>query len=232
MKLLCMSDLHGRLLPSKFIDTPADIAVIAGDITPALHSYHGATAEGRDNQARWIVDTFIPWLETLPVRHIVLTWGNHDHVGEHPHLLPRTVWPDHVHVLVNQSVTLDGLSFYGVPQTPRFLNWAFNEDDTEAALGRFWKQVPVGTDVLVSHGPPCGVCDTIQHGEPPLGSRTQLHWLQSEALNRPRVVICGHIHGSGGRDGTCYTTQIYNVAVLNENYQLVRPPKIITLETL
>lgn len=231
MKLLCMSDLHGHLPPASSAWT-ADVAVIAGDVTPALNSYYGGNAPGLYNQSKWVIDTFMPWLNTLPVRHVVLTWGNHDHIGEHPELLSPAVWPANMHMLVNRSVTIEGVSFHGVPQTPRFCDWAFNDDDNDIVLGSRWAQVPEGTDVLVSHGPPRGACDTIRRGEPNLGSLTQSRWLHSEAPNHPRVVICGHIHGSGGREGGCGSTRIYNVALINEAYQLVREPKLITLETV
>jgi len=230
LKLLAMSDMHGQLPEPARVATPADVAVIAGDITPKSQMYYGGTASGRYTQMRWILNEFLPWLTLLPVRHVVLTWGNHDHVGEHPDLLPDSVWPARVHVLVNRSVTIDGVSFHGVPHTPRFHNWAFNDDDTPGALGRRWAQVPVGTDVLVSHGPPFGVCDTARRGDSdPLGSRTQAAWLQSADPNRPRVVICGHIHGSGGQSATCGDSHVYNVALVDESYRPCRNPRVIRL---
>lgn len=233
MIILAMSDLHGHCLDvSQMLH--ADVAVIAGDITPATQKYHGTHASGRYQQSQWILHTFIPWLDTVPVRQVVMTWGNHDHIGEYPDLLPASVWPSHMHMLVNQRVTIDGVSFYGVPQTPRFRDWAFNEDDLPADHGRRWAQVPMGTDVLVSHGPPRGVCDTVA---PPrrgvfsagFGSRTQAEWLRSDTPNRPRMVICGHIHGSGGRSGSCGETLVYNVAVVNEEYALAHPPRVLVL---
>lgn len=229
MTLLAMSDLHGELLDPSTLPR-ADVAVIAGDITPVDHKYYGATMKGVLMQAQWIERTFIPWLATLPVAHVVLTWGNHDHIGEHPELLPDSLWPARMHMLVNQHVTIDGVMFYGVPQTPWFHDWAFNDDDTQASLGRRWAQVPDGTDVLVSHGPPYGVCDTASRGGPPLGSATQQAWLESEATNRPRLVICGHIHGSSGRSGMCGTSQVYNVALVNEDYRVVHAPRVLTVD--
>lgn len=228
-RLLAFSDLHGHLCDVATLPA-ADIAVITGDITPATHDYYGGTASGRYKQSDWMLHTCMPWLETLPVHHVVLTWGNHDHVGEYPDLLPAMVWPERLHMLVNRSVTIDGVSFHGVPQTPRFHDWAFNDDDTEDALGRRWAQIPDGTDVLLSHGPPYGVCDTIRPGAAALGSRTQTTWLQSEASNRPRVLICGHIHGSGGTAGRVGRTDVYNVALVNEQYRVVRSPRVITLD--
>lgn len=229
MKLLCMSDLHGQLPTGPF--PTADVAVIAGDITPALHSFYGGHPAGRMKQAEWIREVFLPWTQTLPVRDVVLTWGNHDHVGEHMRtLLPLAGWPSHVHPLVNDAVMLDGVTFYGVPQTPRFYDWAFNEDDTDEALGRCWREVPDGTDVLVSHGPPYGVVDSIRIGSEHLGSLTQRTWLcNPDATNRPRLVICGHIHGSGGRSGSCGNSYVHNVALVNEAYQLIRQPELIVL---
>lgn len=229
MRMLALSDLHGHLCDVSTLPT-ADVAVIAGDITPVAREYYGGTPSGRYTQSVWLLHTFLPWVETLPVQHVVFTWGNHDHVGEYVDLLPRSFYPAHVHLLVNESITLDGVSFHGVPQTPRFHDWAFNDDDTLDALGQRWKQIPDGTDVVISHGPPYGVCDTVRpRSTRRLGSRTQKEWLVSDAPNCPRVLICGHIHGAGGTSALCGRTQVYNVALVDERYDVVRTPEYIEL---
>jgi hypothetical protein len=48
---------------------------------------------------------------------------------------------------------------------------------------------------------------------------------------RPRIVVCGHVHGGFGR----YEHQgipIYNVSVVDEAYRLVNAPTIIDLPRL
>jgi len=223
VRLLAISDLHG-ILPE--ITQHGDVLVIAGDIVPATRYYHG----NMPAQAAWIKDTFVPWLRTVPVSHIVMTWGNHDWVADQSvPLLDDSIWPDNVHVLVNRGVTIDGVHFYGVPQTPRFYDWAFNEDDTDNALGKRWAAVDEGTGVLVSHGPPRGACDWLinrTHGER-AGSNTQEAWLKSDAINHPKIVICGHLHAAGGSTSHCGDSVVYNVAIADDGYRQVRGVKEI-----
>jgi Icc-related predicted phosphoesterase len=88
---------------------------------------------------------------------------------------------------------------------------------------------PRGIDVLVSHQPPYGYGDSTFN----LDSRRVKHVGSRELLVaiervRPRVVICGHVHGGFGR----YEHQgipIYNVSVVDESYRLVNAPTVIDL---
>jgi Icc-related predicted phosphoesterase len=223
--------MHGQLRPYDAVNFAADVAVIAGDIMPADRKHHGGNIIGLFHQEQWFIHTFLPWAQRLPVKHVVMTWGNHDHLGEHPDRY-RSVLPENVHVLVNESCVIDGARFYGVPQTPRFLDWAFNEDDTPERLGRRWSQVDEGTDILISHGPPFGAVDWIhdRNGER-LGSKTQAEWLKSDASNRPMMVLCGHIHGSGGQSGMCGDVRIVNVGIVSERYDIVRLPSLIEVKS-
>jgi Icc-related predicted phosphoesterase len=227
MRLLCLSDMHGQLRPYDAPQFTAHVAVIAGDVTPAQHRYYGGRPEGLLAQEQWFAHTFLPWVQMLPVEHVVMTWGNHDHLGEHPDRY-RSLLPSNVHVLVNESCVIDGMHFHGVPQTPRFHDWAFNEDDTDTALGRRWSQVPEGTDVLISHGPPRGSVDWVHDRRSErVGSLTQAQWLQSNPPNLPSMIVCGHLHSGGGHAGWCGDARILNVSIVDERYEVVRPPKVI-----
>ena len=81
----------------------------------------------------------------------------------------------------------------------------------------------------VCHQPPYGYGDStfdldsrrVEH----VGSRELLVAIERV---RPRVVICGHVHGGFGR----YEHQgipIYNVSVVDESYRLVNAPTVIDL---
>ena len=232
MRLLCLSDMHGELRHYESPAHNAHVAVIAGDVTPASSQYYGGNPSGMFMQEQWFLRTFLPWIETLPVDHVVMTWGNHDHLGEHPEWYRSLVPVGHkLRILVNESCVIDGVRFHGVPQTPRFYDWAFNEDDTPEGLGRFWKLVPDDTDVLISHGPPRGTVDWVgdaRRGER-VGSATQEAWLKSEDAPNLSVVICGHIHAAGGHHGWCGRTRVENVAIVNEAYRVVREPRVVEI---
>lgn len=231
MRLMCLSDIHGELRPYDLHDA-ADVAVIAGDVTPADRRYYGGVPSGLLQQEQWFRDRFLPWVQSLPVKHVVMTWGNHDHLGEHPNLY-RAMLPPNVHVLVNESCVIDGVRFYGVPQTPRFYDWAFNVDDTPEGLGRVWSQVDDHTDILLSHGPPFGVVDWVDSRQGArVGSLTQSVWLKSESNNVPRLVICGHLHAAGGHEGYCGNVRVVNVSIVNDAYDVVREPTYLALPEL
>jgi len=89
--------------------------------------------------------------------------------------------------------------------------------------------IPEGTDILVSHQPPLYYGDRtlnqdtgrIEH----VGSRELLDAIERV---RPRLVICGHVHGGFGR----YEHQgvpICNVSVVDEAYRFVNAPSLIDL---
>ncbi len=224
MKLLCTSDLHGYLPPVAGLPT-ADVMVIAGDITPVRLQYGPFSQSGKLEQLNWLVKRFMPWLESVLaaklVRHVVVIWGNHDTCAEvrsmeDNHLwVDDLVWPEGVHVLTNTGIQIDGVNFYGVPQQPRFYDWAFNEDDNWDGLGKRWLAVPPETDVLVTHGPPKWCRDFV--GKERVGSRTLTEWLRQTDQPRPRVLVCGHIH-SGYGHGQVGNTDVYNVAYVDEQY--------------
>ena len=65
------------------------------------------------------------------------------------------------HYLEDQTLELEGITFYGSPWQPLFSGSAFNLE-RGAALKRVWELVPDTTDVLVTHSPPLGVGDKCQ----------------------------------------------------------------------
>lgn len=98
-----------------------------------------------------------------------------------------------------------------------------------ADLVSVYAEIPEGVDILVSHQPPFGYGD--RHANYDSG---RIEHLGSRELRaaidrvRPKLVVCGHIHDGYGRyehDGI----PIYNVAVVDEQYRLVREPTVIDL---
>jgi Icc-related predicted phosphoesterase len=99
-------------------------------------------------------------------------------------------------------------------------------------LEQVYAAIPEGTDILVSHQPP------LYHGDRTFNLHTGRvdHVGSRELLDaiervRPRIVICGHVHGGFGR----FERQgipIYNVSVVDEAYRLVNAPTLIDLSDL
>ena len=188
MRLLLSSDIHcdlgaARSLVQRARD--ADVFVCAGDLA--------VMREG----LRTTVDAL-----RAADTPTVLVAGN----GESAQELERACveW-EAAHVLHGSGCTLEGVDFWGVggaiPVTP-FGAWSYDlsEEEGAALLGG----CPEGA-VLVTHAPPHGHLD--EAGGRNLGSRSVLDAIRRA---RPRLVVCGHIHGHWGEESWEGDTRIVN----------------------
>jgi len=109
-------------------------------------------------------------------------------------------------VLHGTGVEINGVSFFGIgggiPVTP-FGAWSY--DFSEADAERLLANCPSGA-VLISHSPPKGVLDAASSGRS-LGSTA----VRDAVIRlKPRLVVCGHIHGSAGQQALIGNTPIIN----------------------
>jgi Icc-related predicted phosphoesterase len=114
-------------------------------------------------------------------------------------------WPA-ARVLHGCGTTIDDIDFFGlgggVPVTP-FGAWSY--DFTEAQAAELLEPCPHSA-VLVTHSPPKGCLDVSSDGKS-LGSTAVRAAIESKS---PRLVVCGHIHASGGRHALLGSTPIVN----------------------
>jgi hypothetical protein len=113
---------------------------------------------------------------------------------------------------------------WATPWSNPIMRWAFMRKPRE--LEQVYAAIPENIDVLVSHQPPYGCGDRVfdlagrvEH----VGSHELLAAIERV---RPKVVVCGHVHGGFGQyehDGV----PIYNVSVVDERYRLVNRPTVI-----
>lgn len=83
---------------------------------------------------------------------------------------------------------------FGSPYSPADGLWAFGYRPEEAS--RLWKQIPLDTDIVVTHTPPKHHCDK-SNTRDIAGCETlrqMLWWV------RPHLVVCGHIHDGRGAE--------------------------------
>jgi len=212
MRLVITSDTHGRhdLIP----DLPAgDVLVHAGDFMNS-----GLYPEE--------ILSFNHWLSNQPIQRRVVCGGNHNRLFQNMPELARQFLTNAIN-LENTGVTIDGVSFWGSPYTPEFLNWAFMYPRGPAAR-QYWDQIPHDLDVLITHGPPFGILDQTERGGPHLGCEELLKAVEEK---RPKVHIFGHIHGGAGAFDNG-TPRFANAAFLSERYQPAEPAGTIRIVDL
>lgn len=218
--IVCISDTHTY---HKRVTVPeGDILVHAGDFC------------GRGDPLE--VGHFLDWMESLPHETKIVVPGNHDIcVADDPQVRIQFEYSG-IHLLIDESVTVAGLKFYGVPWTPDFFpdTWSFQHCQAGCTPEEIWAKVPEDTDILVSHGPPYGCGDQItpifsQHlGSKPMRDRIE------ELKGSLRYVVCGHIHGSYGRQCTDSTdpngVEVINASINTEHYMPTNAPIVLKVD--
>jgi predicted phosphodiesterase len=228
MRITTISDTHTRhgLIPTEHL-SGGDLLLHAGDIMNSGYNPQD-------------IHSFLNWFSTQPYTHKVFIAGNHDRMfQDDPNFIKDLIshsYKDSVIYLEDSEVVIYGdgpngdypegnIRIYGLPHTPEFYNWAFNVPRNSHKMQEIMNTIPENTDILVTHGPPYGILDTI--------SPRSYQALGCEILRdrvkqvRPKIHVFGHIHGGRGIeyvDGTLFI----NASVLNESYNYTNKP--ITLD--
>lgn len=227
MKIVALSDFHGDLLANDLIPE-CDVVCICGDFSPL--SIQGST-QMNGAMAGWIHKEFIPWLEGLPCKKVIVIAGNHDFVTmtDWFNTWFRSNTSDKVVYLNNESYTYGGVIFYGCPYSD-MEHWAWSAITNPDAY-----RIPESTDVVLVHQAPnwmdLGKTFTRWEGWMNFGSDTLLNAI-SEAM--PFVVLCGHIHG-GNHNPVSYQNNgkvcmMANSSVKDEQYDLYYAPRVVLME--
>ncbi len=209
MKLICISDTHGK--HKDLILPKGDMIIHAGDV-----SSRGSEFE---------IKTFLNWFSSLDFKYKIFIAGNHDFYFENKTKRSiKEIIPENVIYLNDSSINIEGLNIWGSPIQPEFFNWAFNRQRGEEIL-LHWNLIPNNIDILITHGPPLGILDrTIRDGIS-VGCEDLLNIIKAK---KPKYHIFGHIHEAYGIVVKPETTFI-NASVLNERYLLVNKPITINL---
>jgi Icc-related predicted phosphoesterase len=201
--VVCLSDSHG--LHRDVSVPPGDILIHAGDLTGPITDPDG-------------LPDFDQWLGELPHHHKIVVPGNHDFAIE-AHPIPHSLFKNAT-LLIDEELDVLGLKFWGSPVTPLY-SGAFGLSSSADRKKRY-RNIPVGIQVLITHGPPYGMLDHAP-SEPHAGCR---ELLKSVLRIKPRVHIFGHIHGAHGVLPACPTT-FANVALVGVTDQLTHAPVVV-----
>ena len=207
MRLVVISDTHGQ---HRGIDLPeGDVVVHCGDFC----------THGKEREAR----AFAAWFRELPHPEKVVIAGNHDRCLELDAGLAGELFAGCTY-LFDSAATVAGLSFYGAPWQPWFLDWAFNLPRGEPLRAK-WALIPEGIDVLVTHGPPMEILDRtfagIHAGCADLRAAVE--------RVRPALHLFGHIHEAFGveRHGEVLYA---NASTCDLDYRATHPPLVFDVD--
>lgn len=214
MRLVAISDTHNQ---HKKITIPdGDILVHAGDACGS-----GTFREMAD---------FLTWFSGQPHPYKIYVPGNHCRYAQESAF--RGIVPDNVICLIDQSVSILGYKFYGSPWTPEFsIGWAFNKPRGEE-LCKTWAKIPEDTEVLITHGPPHGILDTVvQDNGAHLSQGCEELRKVVLAMSSLKVHVFGHIHVHHNQMSqmTVNNTKFVNASQLNDRYEIANPPVGIDL---
>jgi Icc-related predicted phosphoesterase len=217
MKITFISDTHNKHSQVTSSLPGGDLLIHAGDMS----------SMGRRNE----VQQFLEWFNGLDnYTHKIFIAGNHDWgFQDDPKMCQEqlelynkvTYLQDNLEVIGEDYET--AVKVYGSPWQPEFYNWAFNLPRMGWELEVKWNDIPMNTDILVTHGPALGQLDTVVGQGVPLGCE-----LLAERIKvvKPKIHVCGHIHTGYGYkfvDGTHY----FNAAVLDERYTFTQKPMTV-----
>ncbi|KAJ0419081.1 Metallo-dependent phosphatase-like protein [Aspergillus carlsbadensis] len=205
-RFVCVSDTHGYS-PSEagFKLPPGDVLIHAGDLTN-----QGSKSE---------LQKTMNWIAAADYEVKIVICGNHDitldkafyaenkerfhnkHLEDPKECMdvvtsasPSIIFLKHQSALVRLSKANGPntvFKIFGSPYSQCDGNWAFLYESGEAE--KLWRQIPLDTDIVVTHMPPHGHCDKISGS--PMGCRALRRNLNRV---RPLLAVCGHIHESRG----------------------------------
>ena len=222
MRITFISDTHAKHNQLNGDLPGGDILIHAGDFMTSGYSVREAIE-------------FFQWFDSIQGYDTkIFIAGNHDRVMQdipeemRGHLTAyKTIdyLEDEECVLYfdgpNGDTPEDNIRIYGSPWQPEFFNWAFNLPRNGPGLASKWEAIPANTDILITHGPAFGYCDTVE-------GRRDTHLgceLLAERIKviKPKIHVVGHIHSGYGYmfDGD---THYINASVLNERYTYTNKP--------
>jgi Icc-related predicted phosphoesterase len=205
------------------LDLPGgDILIHAGDFMSSGYDF----IEARE---------FFKWFDEIDNYGTkIFIAGNHDRIMENDPEWAKNALAEHktIEYLQDEECVLyfdghngdmpeENVRIYGSPWQPWFHDWAFNLTRNGEELKAKWDAIPTNTDILITHGPVWGKLDT--PGGSNLNVGCELLAEHINTVSRPKIHVCGHIHGSYGYyfDGH---THYFNASVLDERYNYTNSP--------
>lgn len=213
MKAIIISDTHGQEAKLKIPD--CDVLIHCGDF-----SNLGTEEE---------LSKFAGWLKTLPHKHILLSPGNHDGMTQENPARAKEILENArsgVRLLLHEALELEGIRFFFSPLTPEYAGWWWMLEEPD--LVAKWAEIPDDTEVLITHGPPKLILDTVERQIGHHAGSSSLY-ARIQQLPKLRHHFFGHLHHSGGQTVRIGGVDFTNAAVLDDRNHFRNQPQIYDL---
>jgi len=243
ISITAISDTHGQVaLPDLLKDHESDILIHCGDFTSGITNRFRKSTIHDSHMESW--HRFLSELSAVKdqFRAMIVVPGNHDQICE---LMPKACQSQMLHIgghlLINCDANISikkpnvvgrqyRLRFWGIPHTLPFGSWFFQGYE----MATITNEIHSTTEVIVSHGPPYSILDTVESVQPEniqpkdyLGSRDL--YAKCQLLPDLKAVFFGHIHSSHGKkqvDAVDY----FNCSILDEQYERRYNPITTTIK--
>lgn len=211
MKIVAISDVHGRW--NKITIPECDVLISCGD-----YSFRGEEHMIRD---------FHEWLNKQPAKHIVSVQGNHEKWVEKNFEDAKAIAEEEcprVHFVEEGLVEIEGVKIWCSAITPFFCNWAWNRFRGDQ-IRHHWDLIPEDTQILVTHGPPEGILDSVNDlYRTSVGCKDL--WNKIVTLKNLKYHFFGHIHESYGYQ-EFNGIHFFNVSICDESYAASNQPVLV-----
>ncbi len=232
ISITAISDTHGQVaLPDLLKGYQSDILIHCGDFTAGITDRFRRSTLHESHRQSW--HDFLEDLLAVKdqFRAMIVVPGNHDQICElMPVVCQSQMLGVGAHLLINCDADIliqkpgvvggqYNIRFWGIPHTPPFGHWFFQGYEMAAITNK----IPSTTEIIVSHGPPHSILDTVGPVLPEnilptdyLGSKDL--YSKCQTLPDLKAVFFGHVHSSHGHKSVG-ATDYFNCAILDENYE-------------
>lgn len=217
MKILAISDTHNY-------HRKIDFSVLKEELNGVDTIVHAGdfTSTGKLHE----VENFLSWYFIQDFKYKVLIAGNHE-IETDAYMIRKLCDEKGIVFLHQESKYVNGVKFFGTPYTPYFHGWAYNLKECEEE--ECFSQIPLDTEVLISHGPPRDILDLTFDG---LNVGSVHLWNRITKMKNLKACIFGHVHEPAGRlemDKTVFVNASY-CGIPYANFSSIGKWRIIEIE--
>ncbi len=167
------------------------------------------------------IASFSAWFKELDCPIKLFVPGNHDILFQTNEMQARHLLDSSITCLMDESIVIDGVHFYGSPILPAYGPWAFGLERGSAEMRRARAAIP-HCDVLITHCPPGNILDRVNTDH---AGCDDLYRRVVEI--QPTIHAFGHVHeGYGSKYDWGLETLFLNVACCNHKYRPENRPLI------